>query len=230
MIKSNYVFLVLPFLFISCVNQQNIDFNEPKLQIPKKVPIVKRHKGSLFSTKGPSLFADKKDLQIGDIIQVKISESLSSNTNNNRETSAKRKNSLGGGIVTAGSGGFGSKVVKAINPFTNIGFGSATTSINNGKVKSKLNETFSTNVSATIQETYQNGNYLIKGFKEMLIDGQKQSLLLSGVIRPYDITSDNSVFSSQIANLKILYQKDGEEQDVLHIPWGLSIIQKFWPF
>ena len=54
--------------------------------------------------------------------------------------------------------------------------------------------------------------------------------MLTGVIRPYDITSDNAVSSSQIANLKILYRKDGEEQNVLHVPWGLKIIQMFWPF
>lgn len=66
----------------------------------------------------------------------------------------------------------------------------------------------------------------------MLIDGQKQSLTLTGgVIRPYDITADNAISSSQIANLKILYRKDGEEQDVLHVPWGgLKVIQMFWPF
>jgi flagellar L-ring protein precursor FlgH len=228
--KNSYLLLVVPFLFVSCVNQENIDFKKPEFQVPKKIPIVKRNKGSLYSVKGPSLFADKKDLQVGDIIQVNISESLSSKTNNKREVSANRANSLGGGVITAGSGGFGSKVASALNPFTNIGFGTTTKTSNNGEVKTKLSETFSANVSATIEETYQNGNYLIKGFKEMLIDGQKQSLLLTGVIRPYDITSDNSISSSQIANLKILYNKDGEEQDVLHVPWGLSIIQKFWPF
>ena len=66
--------------------------------------------------------------------------------------------------------------------------------------------------------------------KEIMIDGQKQALTLTGVIRPYDITSDNAVPSSQIANLQILYEKNGEEQDVLHVPWGLRIIQMFWPF
>ena len=64
----------------------------------------------------------------------------------------------------------------------------------------------------------------------MLIDGQKQSLTLTGVIRPYDITADNSVTSAQIANMKLLYKKDGEEQDVMHVPWGTRILQLFWPF
>lgn len=224
------LFLIIPFLFTACVKEPEIEFKKPPQQIPKPQPIVKKNKGSLYSIKGPSLFADKKDLQVGDLIQIQISESMSSDTSNKREVSADRNNSLGGGLTVAGSGGIGSQVAKVINPLTNIGFSSSTTSANNGEVKTALSEEFTTTVSAIIEETYQNGNYFIKGFKEILIDGQKQSLMISGVIRPYDITSDNSISSSQIANLKILYTKDGEEQDVMHVPWGLKIIQKFWPF
>lgn len=229
--SSLFLLISIPFIFNACVNEQQIEFEKPHLQIPKEAPVVKRNKGSLYSVKGPSLFADKKDLQIGDIIQVQISESLSSNTNNKREVGASRSNSLGGGVSTAGTtGGIASKIADTLNPITDLGFKTSSTTQNDGEVKTKLSETFSTNVSAIIEETYQNGNYYIRGFKEMLIDGQKQSLTLTGVIRPYDITSDNAISSSQIANLKILYTKDGEEQDVMHIPWGLKIIQMFWPF
>lgn len=232
MMKSkNLLLLAIPFVFTACSQEPEIKFNKPQMQIPKPAPVVKRNKGSLYAVKGPSLFADKKDLQIGDIIQVQISESLSSNTNNKREVGSSRKNNLGGGVFAAGTaGGTATKIADKLNPITNIGFSSSTTTQNDGEVKTKLSETFSTNVSAIIEQTYQNGNYFIKGSKEMLIDGQKQSLTLTGVIRPYDITADNAISSSQIANLKILYRKDGEEQDVLHVPWGVKIIQMFWPF
>lgn len=229
---KNLLILLPAVFFVGCVsNEPEIEFTKPKMQVPKEEPIVQRKKGSLYAVKGPSLFADKKDLQIGDIIQVQIDEALSSNTNNKRETTSDRNTSLGGGVATAGQGnGIASKIASSLNPITNIGFESNSTRDNTGEVKTKLNETFSTNVSAIIEETYQNGNYFVRGTKEMLIDGQKQSLTLTGVIRPYDITADNSVSSSQIANLKILYKKDGEEQDVMHMPWGLKIIQMFWPF
>lgn len=229
-INKYFIFICIPFFFTACIKEPEIEFKKPPQQIPKPQPIVKKNKGSLYSVKGPSLFADKKDLQVGDLIQVQISESMSSDTSNKREVSADRNNTLGGGLTTGGSGGVGAQVASVLNPLTNIGFSSSTSSANNGEVSTALSEEFSTTVSAIIEETYQNGNYFIKGFKEILIDGQKQSLMISGVIRPYDITSDNSISSSQIANLKILYKKDGEEQDVMHVPWGLKIIQKFWPF
>ena len=233
-ISKYFLFLIFPFFFTACVKEPEIEFKKPPQQIPKPQPVVKRNKGSLYSLKGPSLFADKKDLQVGDLIQVEISESMSSSTNNKREVSADRTNSLGGGLLSGTNGNVLSGVTNSIankaNPLLGVDFGTTSSTANNGEVKTALSEDFTTTVSAIIEETYQNGNYFIKGFKELLIDGQKQSLMITGVIRPYDITSDNSISSSQIANLKIMYTKDGEEQDVMHVPWGLKIIQKFWPF
>ena len=53
---------------------------------------------------------------------------------------------------------------------------------------------------------------------------------ISGIIRPYDITPDNSINSSQIANLKILYNKAGEEMESIQKPWGSKILESISPF
>ena len=55
---------------------------------------------------------------------------------------------------------------------------------------------------------------------------KKQEVIISGVIRPYDITSDNSINSSQIADLKLSYSKEGTEADILDTPWGLKLMRK----
>ncbi|MFY9073587.1 flagellar biosynthesis protein FlgH [Malaciobacter mytili] len=226
--------LLIPFIFIGCAKNEKLDFTKPEMQLPKQSKVVERKKGSLYTRSGPSLFADKKDLQIGDIIQVKISESLSSDTKNKRELTRNDNTSLGGGLVTPMNGnilsGTVQKYADKFNRVAGVNFNTANTSSNKGEVKSSLDESFSTTVSVIIQETYQNGNYFIRGEKELLIDGQKQEVIITGVIRPYDITPDNSISSSQIANLKVLYKKNGEEKDVMHTPWGTKIIQAIWPF
>ena len=56
-----------------------------------------------------------------------------------------------------------------------------------GRGDVSINSMLYATISAIIEETYQNGNYYIKGSKEMLIEGQKQKIIVSGVIRPYDI-------------------------------------------
>jgi flagellar L-ring protein precursor FlgH len=183
---------------------------------------------------GTSLFADKKDLQVGDIIQIVISEDLTSKSNNKRELTSTRDNSLGGGLLAATGtnsvGGIASKASDAINTNLGVNFDTKSSSSDKGKVKTELDETFATTISAIIEETYQNGNYYIKGKKEVLIEGQKQKIIVSGVIRPYDITSDNSINSAQIADLKLLYDKEGTEADILETPWGLKFMRMIWPF
>jgi flagellar L-ring protein precursor FlgH len=226
--------LSITLLFVGCAKEE-LDFEQPTIQIPKEQAKPITNKGSLYSSRGGSLFADKKDLQIGDIIQVVINEELQADSSNKRTTSRNTDGSFNGGIITPNAAntnpsGTVSKYAEKFNSVlgfdASIGSGSSFT----GKADSEIDETFETTVSVIIEQTYQNGNYFIKGSKQMLIDGQSQEIVLSGVIRPYDISPENSIMSSQIANLKILYRKDGEEKDALRTPWGMKILKALWPF
>ncbi len=231
--KNNFLILFLSFFIISCSsNTKNLDFKKPKIMIPKKPHIIKKNKGSLYSVEGTSLFADKKDLQIGDIIQIKINEGLKSNSKNKRELKANRNNQLGGAITTPQTGlnRYVKPLSEKFNSTFGFGVGTKSSTSDKGEVKTQFDETFKTTISAIIEETYQNGNYYIKGSKELLIDGQKQTIIVSGVIRPYDISSDNTIDSSQMANLKMMYDKQGEEADILETPWGLKLMRLLWPF
>ena len=233
--RNSFIIILILAVFSGCsASKEELAFEKPEIQIPRKSPEPLKNKGSLYSVQGTSLFADKKDLQVGDIIQIVISEDLTSKSNNKRELTSTRDNSLGGGLLAAtGTNTLGGTVGSAANKFnSNLGvnFETNSSASDKGKVKTELDETFATTISAIIEETYQNGNYYIKGKKEMLIEGQRQEIIVSGVIRPYDITSDNSINSSQIADLKLLYDKDGTESDILETPWGLNVMRAIWPF
>ena len=234
---KNILFLfIISLLFTSCgaLTEPKIDFTKPPQQIAKEPPVVRKNKGSLYSVQGTSLFADKKDLQVGDIIQVVISEGITQKSDNKRELTSNRQNDFGGGMFTAmGGNTLGGTVGSATDKFNaNLGvnFGTQSNDSDKGKVKTEVKENFDTDISAIIEEVYQNGNYFIRGTKEILLDGQKQEIIITGVIRPYDITPENSISSGQVANLKLLYKKDGVEADVLTTPWGTRIIRAIWPF
>ncbi len=224
----------ITFFFVGCAKEE-LDFKQPTIQIPKEQAKPITNKGSLYSSRGGSLFADKKDLQIGDIIKVVINEELQADSSSKRTTSRNTNGSFNGGIIApnAANTNPSNTVSKYANKFNSVlGFDASIGSDSSfsGKADSEIDETFETTVSVIIEQTYQNGNYFIKGSKQMLIDGQSQEIILSGVIRPYDISPENSIMSSQIANLKILYRKDGEEKDALRTPWGMKILKALWPF
>jgi flagellar L-ring protein precursor FlgH len=194
----------------------------------------KNYKGTLYSRQGASLFADKKDLQIGDILQVNVNETLTNDSKNTRSLSKKNDSSLGGGVISPLDGVTNTQGTKnrvnRINNAIGLGFKSSTANTFSGSATSKFDEEFTTVISVVITQVYQNGNYFIKGSKEMLINNEKQAIAISGVIRPYDISPDNTISSAQIANLKILFEKDGDEVDAIEKSWGTRLIEKIWPF
>ena len=228
--RFGLLMLVGGLLFVGCASKPTIDINKPpKMQVPKKATPIVRRKGSLFTRKGSSLFSDKKDLQIGDIIQVIVSETLTNDSKNTRDMTNTNTSRLGAGLFSSKAPST-ANTTKKLNSAVGLGFNSTSSSKFSGSAVSKADEKFSTTISAIITQTYQNGNYFIQGSKEMLINGQKQNVKISGVIRPYDITPENTVYSYQVANLKILYKKDGEENDVLEKPWGTRFLEAIWPF
>jgi flagellar L-ring protein precursor FlgH len=225
------------FFLLGCSAKQKLDLDaKPENQFPvmsEKKP-ESSFKGSLYSQAGTSLFADKKDLQIGDILQVNISETLTKNSKSSKDLGKDTSSSLGGGVFAGATGVTNTPGTKArINQLNNalgVGFKSSSSNSFTGTTTSKDDEAFTTVVSVVITTIYQNGNYFIKGTKELLINDEKQQISISGIIRPYDISPENTVLSSQIANLKILYDKEGEENDSLQKPWGTKFIEKIWPF
>jgi flagellar L-ring protein precursor FlgH len=94
--RNSLVIILISIIFSACVSsKEELAFEKPEIQIPKKSPEPRKNKGSLYSVQGTSLFADKKDLQVGDIIQIIIDEDTSSKSNNKRELSSARDSNLG---------------------------------------------------------------------------------------------------------------------------------------
>ena len=155
---------------------------------------------------------------------------MSNTSNSKRELKKDNSISIGGGLFTPTTGntlgGTGSGLTNKFNRNFGVDYNSKGSSNFKGEAKSNIAESFETALSVIIEETYQNGNYYVKGSKQLLIDGQMQEIIISGVIRPYDITPDNSILSTQIANLKIMYKKDGEEADTTKVPFIFKLLLK----
>lgn len=144
-----------------------------------------------------SLFADQKANQVGDAVTVLILESTSAingaktATSRGSDFSLSANLSTGTGSGTNISGGLGTG-----NQFK----GEGTTS-NNGSLKAKI--------AAHVDSVLANGNLLINGSRSITINGEEQTLRISGVVRPSDIMADNSVYSFNISDAKIVVQGEG---------------------
>jgi len=231
MILKISLFTFCLFLFIGCAEKQTIDMEtKPKYQVEIKTPEPAFNKGSLYSRQGTSLFADKRDLQVGDIVKVniRIEDQIRSGVERNSNSSSSSNR----GIGTFTSNDSTTNTARKLNSAIGIGFNVENESDFDAIAESETTDEITDSyISAVVKEVYINGNYFIQGNRETLILGQKLTVRISGVIRPYDITTlDNSIESEKIANLKILYEKDGEEVNIINKKWGTRFIDAIWPF
>lgn len=184
--------------------------------------------GSLFGKGDNPLFSDKKAMNVNDLVTVIIQESTSQSTSANRASSKNNTSNLSGGTVTAG--GKLANVASAVSDYTNIGFQTNSTANYTGTGSQSRSESFVTTISTRVIKILSNGNYFIEGSRELLINGEKQLIQLSGVIRPYDIGQDNTIDSRYIADAKILYKTEGDVATSTKKPWGTRFFEAIWPF
>lgn len=217
------------------LTKPEIDFAPPKYveQMPSledKQDFVST--GSIFGQGENPLFSDHKAMHVNDIVRVVISESSSSSQSGTKDLTKNDSTSLGGLTfgTTGDNGALGARVndVNGLSQISAVGVGSANQFQGGGSATKDA--TFTTTITARIVKVLLNGNYFISGKREILVDEQKQTIQISGVIRPYDIDQFNSIDSAQMSDAKILYKTQGDVDRATEQGWATSIIQAIWPF
>jgi flagellar L-ring protein precursor FlgH len=138
------------------------------------------------------LIADHRAFLLGDVLTVLVMET------SNAQTSADLAS--GKKIKTALEGSYNKDKVE-------IGFGlkgdgrTTAKTGRNGKIKAAL--------TVQIKGFMPNGNYHVEGQQFIVINGEQQNILLSGIVRQEDISAQNTVLSTRLANAKITYNGNG---------------------
>ena len=233
-----YLTLVVTLLaFSGCaqhVVDPEIDFKPP--EYVEQLPSRETHEnldsqGSLFGQGDNPLFSDHKAMHMHDIVTVVISEAATASNSNTKSLAEADISSLGGGTFTAtGGSDTVDDIANKLNRVGNIGFTGNSTSSFDGSGNASHNNSFDTTVSARVVKILSNGNYFISGRREILVDGEKQVIQLSGVIRPFDIDQNNQINSAQMADAKIMYKTEGDIKRATEQGWGTKLVQAVWPF
>ena len=85
-------------------------------------------------------------------------------------------------------------------------------------------------ISAVIVEVLPSGLLRIEGEKIVSVNDEEQVMVVSGLVRQRDISSDNEIKSSQIAQMRIDYFGKGTVGEVQSAGWLYRILQRIWPF
>ena len=138
------------------------------------------------------LIADRKASLPGDILTVIVLET------SNAQTSADL--SSGKDIKTALEVGYNKDNHEVQFGLKGKGRAEAKTG-RNGKIKASL--------TVRIKEVFPNSTYLVEGLQRITINGEQQRILLSGIVRPEDISPQNTILSTRLADAHITYAGHG---------------------
>ena len=175
--------------------------------------------GAIFSTSSSGLFSsDRRAKKVGDILSVTLSETFSSNkavTNSSGKT-----DTIGAEVGPTG----------LLRNFAGLGGSASKTNSFSGSMATNQSNSLSGTLSATIVRVFPNGNLEIKGQKKLRITEGTEYIRLSGIIRPQDISTTNSVSSAKIAEAQIEYVGAGILDSATKPGWGSKIFRAISPF
>ena len=175
--------------------------------------------GSIYSTSSSGLFSsDRRAKKVGDILSVTLSETFSSNKA--VSNSSTKADAIGAEVGPTG----------LLRNFAGLGGSASKTNSFAGAMATNQSNSLSGTLSATIVRVFPNGNLEIKGQKKLRITEGTEYIRLSGIIRPQDISTTNSVSSSKIAEAQIEYVGAGILDSASKPGWGSAIFRAISPF
>lgn len=227
------------FFIASCSELQEVrdikNAGMPPKYYPEPPQTQVTSEGSLWRNKA-SLFEDKKARRVNDLVTILINESTSAQKT--ASTTASRDSSTNYGLDTF----FGMNTdfnihnlplingfYKAGNVFSPSVKGSATSDFKGDGDTARTGKITGT-ITAKVVEVLPNGNLVIESRKEIIVNNEKEILVLRGIIRPDDISQSNTILSQYVADAQIYLVGEGTLGDKQSQGWLVRFLDKIWPF
>ena len=195
---------------------QNMTF-EPSfpLNIPQQ---VETQNGSLYQVGAMTLFNDSRAHRIGDIITIALTESFDAKKKD--EAKYDKSNSQDFGISTP---------LNVFGQTKDIGIGYGSTGAFAGKSDVKQNSSMTGSIAVTVVEVISNGNLIVRGEKRLTIHEGDELIQFAGIIRPQDIRPDNTIDSTKVADVRLVYKDVGISGDTNRPSALTQWMNKYWP-
>jgi flagellar L-ring protein precursor FlgH len=183
--------------------------------------------GAIWNPASGSLFADVRAAKIGDVVTITVSETSAASKAS--ATSAQKAKTFTGSFSFAGlglgSGGNNTKGAFSFGPYNG-----STNSTFAGTGATSQNDSMTAYMTATVTDVLPNGNLVIRGSRWTKVNDELQQIVLEGVVRPADISRDNTVLSQNVAEAKIFLLGKGPVAQQQKPGWLQQIFDAVSPF
>lgn len=175
-------------------------------------------KYSLYRSSSNSFYRDPRAMKPGDVLTVQIS--INDRANLNNKSDLKRDAN-------------GKYTVGATYPLIGKNSGSVngdSTAHSKGDAKVERKEDIRLSVAAVVTDVLPNGNLVINGSQEVRVNYELRVLNVAGVVRPRDISGNNTIDYNKIAEARISYGGRGRMSEIQQPPYGQQILNQIAPF
>ncbi len=119
-------------------------------------------------------------------------------------------------------------ISKALIPSTLVNSNSTNSNVGTGTIK--RDETVTVRLAAVVTQVLPNGNLVVSARQEVRVNSELRDLQVSGVVRPQDIASDNTVTHDRLAEARISYGGRGTLTQLQQPRLGQQLMDILLPF
>jgi len=222
MIMNRPALTALVLVLAGCATAQP---GAPASYAPTPVPVatgVQPVSGTIYPAgREMSLFSDVKARRIGDTVTIRLAERTQASKS--ASTDASKDSSIDTGVPLL----LGGNLTRNGNQVLNNEW--ETKQDFTGKGNSSQSNSLDGNITVTVAEVYPNGNLYVRGEKWLTLNQGEEFVQVSGIVRPVDIGSDNSVPSYKVADARITYSGKGTLADANRPGLLARFFMKLWP-
>ena len=199
------------------------------VSMPMPAPVVEdKQPNSLWASNRRNFFEDQRANNIGDILTVMIDIQDEAALENETERTRNAGETAQGPNLLGYDASLGRILPEAVDPSNLINFGGDSTHTGTGEIERE--EEIMVRMAAVITQILPNGNFVINGSQEVRVNFEKRILQVDGVIRPEDISINNTINHDQIAEARIVYGGEGQITDVQQPRYGQQVYDIIFPF
>lgn len=173
-----------------------------------------------------SMVGDKRAAVVGDLISIVVQESSTATKDNSTKTA--KKSSIDASIETFLYSPQASSFLTKNGKMPAVKTSAKQDFDGGGKINNS--ERILARVSAQVVDVLPNQNLVIEGKRLTAFSGETQEILLRGVVRPADISANNTVFSYNVADATLKFVSKGTVSDNQRKGWFTRVWEKVTPF
>jgi flagellar L-ring protein precursor FlgH len=181
---------------------------------------------SIWQDASADLFRDPRARKIGDVVTVKISikdkATMDNNSKRSRDAKTTMKPKIGYDFQTTGG------LAHSGDLSVDVEADAETSTDSKGGIT--RSEKIELLIAAVVTGVLPNGNLIVSGSQEVRVNFEVRELSVAGIVRPRDISTDNSIEYDKVAEARISYGGRGRISEVQQPAVGQQLFDLLTPF